>query len=85
MKAFLRGLCKAYKGEETNPTDKLKDEFRYYIWEREKAILEQSPEFKEEDDAEEYFKKEIQAAIDLFADVPLGGDPSTYYDRYFTL
>ena len=38
-----------------------------------------------DDDWDEYFKTEIQAAIDLYADRPFGGKPDKWYRKYFEL
>ena len=87
MKAYLISLCKVYKGERINPVDKDKDEFKAYMWERERAAIELSAyqDLKDKDSGEEFFKQEIKAAIDLYAGTPYGADPSDYYKKYFAL
>ena len=90
-KKFLISLCKVYRGDDSEPESV--DEFTQYIFIKEKAIVERSvlPDVQREhklgneESAEEYFKIEIQAAIDLSADVPYGGNPKPFYERYFKL
>ena len=85
-------LCRVYKGEKTNPVS-TDEEFKRYIWRMEKAIIDRSSEPKviseyhlsDDDSYEEYFKQEIKAAIDLYADSPYGGHPEPWYKKYFSL
>lgn len=87
QKALL-ALCRVYKGEKKAPL--FTDEFKAYVWSRERMIVLQGKdkEFNKKngikiDPIEEHFKTEIKAAIDLFAEVPFGGNPTGYYKRYF--
>lgn len=84
----LLALCRVYKGEKKAPS--FTDEFKAYIWSRERMIVVQGrdKDFSKKnevqiDPIEEHFKTEIKAAIDLFADEPFGGNPTRYYKRYF--
>lgn len=88
---FLISLCKVYRGDDSEPESA--DEFTRYIFIKEKAIVERSAlsdvqqehKLVNEESVEEYFKAEIQAAIDLYADVQYGGNPKPFYERYFKI
>ena len=91
-KAYLITLCKLYKGKHVKQ-EYFSDEFKHYIWKREKNIVERCEDesvkkeyhISDKESLEVYFKTEIQAAIDLYADAPFGGNPTPFYERYFKL
>lgn len=92
-KDLLLTHCRLYKGERTNPFNKDRDEFNWYIWKEEKNIVDMSsrPNVKKEYNLstdhsyEEFFKNQIKASLDLWASVPFGGDPEPTYVRYFAI
>lgn len=89
-KKDLIKFCLLYKGEKSlnnNPINKSKDEFKWYMWRCEFNAVRlaiKRKDFKSENNVADFMKNEIKAAIDLFADVPYGGNPTKLYDRYFS-
>lgn len=89
---YLINLCKLFKDEQENPYSK-SQEFKWYIWKMEKAIIERAfiqdviseYHLNTDDDYEEFFKVQIKAAIDMYADTPYGGSPDQKYKEYFSL
>lgn len=79
----LLKFCKLYHGEKNNPINKSHDEFKWYMWSRERLAVQNALQCKSKDAAEEVIKDEILAAINLFADVPFGGDAKPFIERYF--
>lgn len=79
----LLKFCKLYHGEKHNPINKSQDEFKWYMWNRERLAVLNALQCKSIDAAEEVIKDEILAAINLFADVPFGGDAKPFIERYF--
>lgn len=80
--------CILYKGEkslEDNPLKKADDEFKWYMWRHEyNAVrLAKAQSFANDDELEDFMKNEILASIEMYADVPYGGDAIKWIDKYF--
>lgn len=82
-KEELLKFCKLYHGEKQNPIDKSQDEFKWYMWNSERLAVINASQCKTIDVAEEVIKDEILAAINLFADVPFGGEAKPFIEKYF--
>lgn len=81
--------CILYKGEkriEDNPLNKSDDEFKWYMWRHEYNAVRLAREhvFANDDELEDFMKEQIMSAIELFADVPYGGDATKLQDIYFS-
>ena len=80
--------CILHKGEKSlgdNPLEKFDDEFKWYMWRHEyNAVrLAKAQSFANDDELEGFMKNEILASIEMYADVPYGGDAIKWIDKYF--
>lgn len=88
MNKELQKYCKLYRGEAKitdNPIDKSIDEFKWQMWRVEFVATHEAITRKiKEDDFDDFMKEQIKNGIDVYACEPFGGDPSPYYDKYFS-
>lgn len=82
MEKYLMSLCKLYKGEDNNPFDEEKDEFKWYMWREEKKILavynrgyiQKIHKFTDTQSYKRYFDENIMSAIDMYIGYPFPED-----------
>lgn len=88
MNSNLYSFCRLYNKEKSltdNPYNKAKDEFKWYMWRMEFVTVNHPDQpVNNEEEAEEYFKQAIKNAIDSYCSAWAGGDPSPYYNKYFS-